>query len=150
VGYFFGFESSQERALALIPMLVRMKLDTCGVKLALAQWNKLPERNRRRLFELPCESSEQATAYRSLLCELVKRHTGEDASLLPPTVATWNDVAAVPDQVTKRAEQAGIAVPTVEQWRSLTGAQRYALLKLTREGHESLNYLPALREFALL
>jgi len=36
MSYFFRFESEQERSLALIPMLVRMKLDASGVKLSLA------------------------------------------------------------------------------------------------------------------
>ena len=147
---FFGFESAQERSLALIPMLVRMKLDQSGVKLSLAQWNQLPEPDRRCLFEAPCNSPDEVDAYGALLRDLVKLHAREDVRLQEPSPAVWNDVQRVPDQVARRAEQFGLAPPTLEQWRVLSAAQRYALLKLTREGHDSPNYLPALREFSLL
>jgi hypothetical protein len=151
MSYFFRFESDQERSLAYIPMLVRMKLDTSGVKLTLAQWNRLPEPDRRRLFESPCDDKDQASNDRELLCRLVLQYTGEPARLLQlPNAAAWNNVNAVPAQLVRRARDLGLTAPSLDQWRGLTAAQRFALLKLTRDGHESPNYLPALQEFALI
>ena len=151
MSYFFRFESDQERSLAYIPMLVRMKLDTSGVKLSLAQWNRMPEAERRRLFELPCDNKDQASSYRELLCDLVLRYTGEPARLLElPHEPAWNNVDAVPARLIHRSTDLGLVPPSLDQWRALTAAQRFALLKLTRDGHESPNYLPALQEFALV
>lgn len=151
MSYYFGFESEQERTLACIPMLVRMKLDTSGVKLSLAQWNQIPEADRRRLFELACDSEDQASSYRELVCQLVMQFTGESACWLPlADEPAWNNISEVPPQLVDRAKKLGIASPSINQWRELTAAQRFALLKLTRVGHESPSYLPALREFSLL
>lgn len=151
MSYFFRFESDQERSLAYIPMLVRMKLDASGVKLSLAQWNQLPEPERRRLLKLPCDNKDQAGSYRELLCDLILRYTGEPARLLElPHELAWNSVDEVPARLIHRAKDLGLVPPSLVQWRALTAAQRFALLKLTRDGHESPNYLPALREFALI
>lgn len=151
MSYFFRFEAGMERSLALIPMLVRMKLDTCGVKLTLAQWNRLPEAERRRLLEQPCDSRDEAGAYRNSLCRLVPLYAGEEARLLPlPDTLAWNSVGEVPTQVVKRANDAHLAPPSLAQWQALGAAQRFALLKLTRDGHESPNYVPALQEFELM
>jgi len=35
------------------------------------------------------------------------------------------------------------------QWKNLNSLQRFALIKLTRGGHENENFIPALREFGL-
>lgn len=149
--YFFRFESDQERSLAYIPMLVRMKLDLAGVKLTLKQWNRLPERDRRRLFEFPCEGEFGAKRYRELLSVLVRVRAGESLCVLPPQKEpAWNNVREIPEQVARRAMDRGLPPPSIAQWRALSPAQRYALLKLTRDGHESRNYLPALKEFELL
>ena len=40
-------------------------------------------------------------------------------------------------------------MPSPEQWHTLSPLQRFALLKLTREGHESANFVPAMAEFGL-
>ena len=132
-------------------MLVRMKLDTSGVKLSLAQWNQLPEPDRRQLFELACSSPAEATSYRELLCDLEMRYAGEPVRLLEtPQKLPWTDTEAVPAQLIQRSRDLGVTAPSLAQWRSLTPAQRFALLKLTRHTHESPRYLPALREFALI
>jgi hypothetical protein len=150
MSYFFGFESDQERSLAYIPMLVRMKLDTAGVKLTLTQWNRLPEHQRRQLFEQPCNNRLEAEVYREQLHDVVLECCGETVRLLDvPSDLPWNNVAAVPDQLTKRARLMGLEPPSLQQWRALAPAQRFALIKLTRAGHESEHYLLAMREFDL-
>jgi hypothetical protein len=38
---------------------------------------------------------------------------------------------------------------SLTQWRGLTVLQRFALLKLTRPGHENKNFSKAMKEFGL-
>ena len=68
---FFAFESEQERSLTLIPMVVRMKLDTCGVKLSLKQWQQLPKDLRQDFFERPCERVSDVSGYREALVSAI-------------------------------------------------------------------------------
>ena len=37
-----------------------------------------------------------------------------------------------------------------QQWKTLTQLQRFALLKLSRPGHESKNFIRAVKEFGLI
>jgi hypothetical protein len=77
--------------------------------------------------------------------------TGEPARLLAVADApAWNDVGTIPSQLIRRANELGLARPSLDQWRALTAAQRYTLSNLARDGHESPNYLLALQEFALI
>ncbi|MDJ0543718.1 MAG: nitrate reductase associated protein, partial [Microcystis sp. M53601_WE4] len=36
------------------------------------------------------------------------------------------------------------------QWQKLPPSQRFALIKLSRPGHENLNFYPALKEFHIV
>jgi hypothetical protein len=148
MSYFFAFESDMERSLRCIPMAVRLKLDKCGVKLSLAQWNELPESDRRALLQLPCESSAETVDYRQALCRVIKEVTGDDPHLI--NVSPLWDGAEIPDQVAERAMHLGIRTPSSAQWRGLSTLQRFALVKLTRAAHDNRNFIPALREFGLL
>jgi hypothetical protein len=148
MSYFFAFESDMERSLRYIPMAVRLKLDKCGVKLSLAQWNALPESERSALLQLPCESAAETVDYCQTLCRLVKEVTGDDPRLI--SVNPLWDGAEIPDQIADKAMQLGIKTPSSVQWRDLTALQRYALVKLTRAAHDNRNFIPALHEFGLL
>jgi hypothetical protein len=39
--------------------------------------------------------------------------------------------------------------PSRSQWAALTPLQRFALIKLTRDNHDNVNFAPAMREFGL-
>ena len=71
----FQFEDDFVQSLRCIPMHVRLKLDTCGVKLKLDHWNELSLDERSVLVEMPCESEMEADTYRVHLQELVVRYT---------------------------------------------------------------------------
>ena len=146
----FKFEDDFVQSLRCIPMQVRLKLDTCGVKLKLDHWNELSLDERQGLVDMPCESSMEANAYRIHLQELVVRYTGEPAKDLeiaanPP----WLDATAVPADVLEKAQALEIAI-SADQWASLTPLQRFALIKLSRPSHENRNFLPAAQEFNLV
>ncbi|MGF1601934.1 MAG: nitrate reductase associated protein [Thermosynechococcaceae cyanobacterium] len=147
---FFQFEADFTDSLRCIPMAVRMNLDTCGIKLKLDQWNAFSDQERQQLVHLPCSTAAESEAYRQQLKDLVWQHTQVQASELPiDDHPAWLNLKSVPQLLQEKAEAHGLEV-TVEQWRSLTPLQRFALLKLTRPSHESNNFLPALREFQLL
>ena len=54
-----------EASLTYVPMAVRFKLDKCGIKLSLAHWSQLPERERRKLLKAPCANSSDIASYDS-------------------------------------------------------------------------------------
>jgi hypothetical protein len=147
----FAFETDFAGTLHCIPMSVRMKLDEVGIKLSLKQWNRLPGPQRQALIERPCEGSAQSAAYREFLIGAIEAHTQspvEYASVeaSPP----WADASAVPARVVEWAQGVSVAPPSAAQWAALTPLQRFALFKLTRPGHSNENFIPAMREFALL
>jgi hypothetical protein len=146
---FFGFEADFVESLRCIPMQVRLKLDTCGVKLKLDHWHRLSLAQRDRLTALPCHDSATVAAYAAYLQEAVEQIQGTPAATLaidpqPP----WQDGEAVPPAVQAQAMALGTTI-TVDQWRSLTPLQRFALIKLSRPGHENHNFPAALAEFGL-
>jgi hypothetical protein len=146
---FFQFESDFVDSLRCIPMQVRFKLDTCGVKLKLHQWNKFNEHDRHQLVEKNCNTESEVETYRSMLHELIQERTKETASDLPidPSPA-WLETTIVPDSVQTKAKELGTEIQP-SQWQSLTPLQRFALIKLSRSNHENANFLPAMKEFKL-
>lgn len=150
MSHFFQFEADFVASLRCIPMQVRMKLDTCGVKLKLTHWNQFTLQERETLVEMPCTTDEEVDTYRQDLQNLVIQHTGTAASELPiePHPA-WMDATTIPASVQEKAQEFDISL-TRQQWAALSPAQRFALIKLSRPSHENKNFLPALKEFQLI
>ncbi|MBZ8179384.1 nitrate reductase associated protein [Oscillatoria salina] len=147
---FFDFEADFVDSLRCIPMQVRYKLDTCGVKLKLNHWHQFSEEERRTLVEIPCQTESEARGYREYLQNLVTRYTGSEAKELaiaehPP----WLDGETVPTDTQIKAQEFGVAIAP-QQWANLTPLQRFALIKLSRPSHENKNFYPALKEFHLI
>ena len=146
----FGFESELVTNLTYIPIAVRFKLDKCGIRLSLVQWNQLPESERRKLLKAPCANSVDIASYGQALRRLIKEVIGDDPQPTQITAApAWEEVE-LPRQIADKARQMGIPAPSSEQWRGLTTLQRFALLKVSRPSGDSRNLAPALREFGLL
>lgn len=147
---FFQFEADFVESLRCIPMQVRLKLDTCGIKLKLAQWNHLTQDDRQQLVDLPCESNLDIQQYRMTLQQMIWQRTHTEVvdlsvDLAPP----WLDNQSIPASVQREA--AALQVPmTLTMWADLSPLQRFALIKLSRSGHENSNFLPALQEFRIL
>ncbi|NJR50198.1 MAG: nitrate reductase maturation protein NarM [Leptolyngbyaceae cyanobacterium CSU_1_3] len=147
---FFQFEADFVESLRCIPMQVRLKLDTCGVKLKLAQWNKLSQTDRQILVDSPCETNDEIEDYRSHLQRLILQRTGEVATDLPiDPQPDWTNEIVIPESVQAQV-QALQLILTQPQWASLTPVQRFALIKLSRSNHENSNFLPAMQEFHLV
>jgi len=146
---FFAFEADFTESLRCIPMIVRYKLDTCGVKLKLSHWNQLSQIERQQLVTAPCITATEAADYRAQLHAWVQRQSGDLPSDLPiEAQPAWMDVTQIPASVVAAATAVGHEL-TLAQWGELSPLQRFALIKLSRSQHENANFLPALREFYL-
>lgn len=144
---FFQFEADFVESLRCIPMQVRFKLDTCGIKLKLPEWFQLSRSERQQLAEMPCETPAGIQAYRDFLCQLVQQRCGSTATdLAVDPTPDWMNETAIPASVAARAEAANVEV-TATQWAMLSPLQRFALVKLSRSQHEHKNFPIALEEF---
>jgi hypothetical protein len=147
---FFKFEADFVDSLRCIPMSVRLKLDTCGIKLKLAEWNHFTKQECDRLVELPCVEIGEIDAYREYLRQLILQQTGLEPTMLavdarPP----WLNDREIPVSVKERMRALSVDLE-LSQWQQLTSLQKFALIKLIRSQHENNNFLPALKEFGLL
>ncbi|MEH2276753.1 MAG: nitrate reductase associated protein [Nostoc sp.] len=147
---FFEFEADFVDSLRCIPMQVRCKLDTCGIKLKLSDWNQMTTAERQALVELPCTTETEIQSYREHIQQLILQRTGLAAIKLPiePHPA-WLDSAIVPASIQEKAQEIGVTL-TEQHWAALTPLQRFALIKLSRPGHENKNFPKAITEFHLL
>ncbi|ARV57598.1 nitrate reductase associated protein [Nostocales cyanobacterium HT-58-2] len=147
---FFEFEADFVDSLRCIPMQVRQKLDTSGIKLKLSDWSHLTKAERETLVELPCSTEAEVQAYREYLQSLIIKRTGTPAAELPiePHPA-WLDANTIPRNLEEKARDFGVTLSS-QQWAELTPLQRFALIKLSRPSHENQNFPKALKEFHLL
>lgn len=147
----FAFEADFVASLRCIPMAVRLKLDRSGVKLTLRQWSRFTLEDRRRLLEALCRTVQEIAAYRDELVHLVAARTGEAArGLTDPPAPIWEEAAETPPVVAAYARSIGASAPQPHQWAALSDLQRFALVKLSRDNHDNVNFLPAMAEFGLL
>jgi hypothetical protein len=130
-------------------MQVRYKLDTCGVKLKLPDWNHFSQDERQQLVDSLCNTEAELQAYRELLHQFVTGYGGDRPSDLPiDSAPEWHQAEVIPISVQEQSNSFGISL-TLAQWAALTPLQRFALIKLSRSQHENRNFLPAMQEFGL-
>jgi hypothetical protein len=147
----FAFEDDFVSTLRCVPMAVRFKLDACGIKLTLRQWSRFTREDRQDLLTAPCETAEEIDAYGVALVDLVALRTGENARPLAiPPCGQWEDPHRIAPVVIDYARSLGVRPPDRSQWAALTRLQRFVLIKLTRDNHDNVNFLPAMAEFGLL
>lgn len=146
----FQFEQDKYYALRRIPIIMRLKLDLCGIKLTIGDWSKFPRADREQLVAMPYQTPEHIAAIRKRLKELIAACDGESMETEPVEMpAPWNVSDAVPYTVTEYLREHALPVPSLQQWSNLSDLQRFALLKLTRQGHENKKLPLALKEFGL-
>ena len=147
---FFKFEADFVDSLRCIPMQVRFKLDSCGVKLKLSHWHQFTEQERQTLVEMPCMSIAECEKYREFLQNLIVEKTGNPASELPiESNPAWMNEKTIAETTQTKAAEYNVNIK-VEQWEKLTPLQRFALIKLSRPSHENKNFYPAIKEFGLV
>ncbi len=130
-------------------MAVRFKLDKCGIKLSLAAWQLLAEDKRREFLCAPCDNAADIAGYRQDLCFLVEESTGDKPRSIP--IAEHPPWAAgdFPEEIRRAMAELKLPPLSSMQWRTLTGLQRFALLKLSRAGRDHRDLGSALREFGV-
>lgn len=147
----FDFELDFAGTLYCIPMCVRLKLDECGIKLSLKQWNRIPPAQRQQLVSKPCGTASEVKEYRVSLIRCIEEYTRSKVEEMPRDPAPeWANLSAPPDRLVKYAQALDVPAPSVQQWAALQPVQRFALFKLTRPGHSNDNFVPAMREFGLI
>ncbi|WP_157584029.1 nitrate reductase associated protein [Spirosoma arboris] len=144
---FFAFESDFVESLRCIPMVVRYKLDTCGIKLKLPEWVKLTIDDKARLATQPCYTPAEIAQYRLDLINLIQTRCHHQVSDLGTVDASWECLGEVPNEVLQKALEWECSPVTIQQWLQLDVLQRFALVKLSRSGHEGANFPRAIREF---
>ena len=146
----FQFELEGTEAHLCIPMSVRLKLDCCRLKVTTLQWQHLSEEEKHLATSTPCQTADQRNAYRQLIGGIILNRTGEPAGeLLPDPNPAWLNEHSIPKRV-QDAFRATEHELTLGQWTALTPLQRFALIKLTRPGHETASkFLQAVKEFGL-
>ncbi|MEN9217149.1 MAG: nitrate reductase associated protein [Gloeomargarita sp. HHBFW_bins_162] len=136
----FAFEQDFVATWRCIPMVVRYRLDTCGIKLKLSHWQALDLHQRQWLVDTPCDTLAQQKQYADQLQAWVTEKTGQPAGTI--TVSPlWLNTQELPPDLQDQL--------TLTEWQGLTPLQRFALVKLSRPGHEHRNLPQALREFGV-
>jgi hypothetical protein len=148
---YFRFESEfVEPDIKCIPMIVRFKLDACGVKLKLSEWSRMTGSERARFAGAPCTTPDEVRQYREDMRQLVLERTGSIVDEIPVEERpAWSNTDEIPGSIRDKLTENGPTMP-LAQWQQLTPLQRFALVKLSRPSHESKNFMKALREFKLL
>lgn len=148
---YFQFEQDfMEDNIRCIPMIVRFKLDACRVKLKLKEWSKLTMDEREQLATLPTETLAEINFYSGYLIDLIQKRTGENATQLPSNKlnSSWSFTDKLPAELQDKLSEVEMKL-TIDQWNNLSVLKRFALIKLTRPGHENRNFPRAMREFGL-
>lgn len=149
VEYFRFEEDFMDDNIRCIPMIVRFKLDACGIKLKLKEWSKMTVQEREQLAERPVDSSTNKNEYHDFVRKLIYRHTGEDATPLTVDVnPAWSLTEQLPQALQQKLRETGLQL-SLNQWCGLSTLQRFALVKLSRPGHENKNFPRAMKEFGL-
>ncbi|MEO1131379.1 MAG: nitrate reductase associated protein [Cyanobacteria bacterium J06639_1] len=146
---YFQFEADFVKDWRCIPMSVRMKLDTCGLKLKLVHWNQFEASERQALVDMPCTTEADIETYRQQVRQFAIARTDIPVKDLPVDPApAWSNGDVIPESVLEKAHSEGTTI-AVAQWQTLSPLQRFALIKLSCPSHENSNFLPALAEFQI-
>lgn len=134
-------------------MIMRFKLDACGIRISLTGWITMSRAEREMLVSLPCTSEAERKAFRERLAEVLAPHAGNPDTIIEQVAIdsspAWKETRTVPQTVLDTLNELSLPGMTLAQWTALNDLQRFALIKLTRSGHKNANLLPALKEFGL-
>jgi|SRR5688572_20015375 len=149
VQYFKFEEDFVEDNVRCIPMIVRFKLDACGIKLKLTEWCKMSTDQRMLLADLPCETPIDIDAYGEYLRQLIISITNQSPTdLKVDRNPQWAQLSEIPSILIEKVKELNLSL-SLSQWKRLDTLQRFALLKLSSASHENNNFPKAMREFNL-
>ena len=143
----FQFEAEIYESLSCVPMQARRKLDAVGIKVGLAQWQRLGRGERLMICHAPANSPEECAALRLFINEATMERAGSPPKELPEEVRCGaTPPATPPDRLLNHARALGKEI-TQDLWNSLDQDERYALVKLGDAERPSHNLKSALAEF---
>lgn len=146
----FKFEEEFMRdSIRCMPMIARFKLDACGIKLKLSEWNQFTLAERTSLTTPSSKTEAEILNFKKHVQQLVKNHTGEEATdLLVDKNPAWSILNQLQESLIEKLKEFNWTI-TLQQWQSLSDLQRFVLLKLSRPNHENKNFYKAVKEFGL-
>jgi hypothetical protein len=99
-------------------MIVRLKLDTIGIKLPLKAWSRFSKSERNQLALDPCETETENLEYKDLVLELAKNHSIEDLGNLR-TLGNpgWDNPDCIPESLLKKFRSSDKI--SISQWSRL-------------------------------
>ena len=149
--FYFQFEEDFiELNIRCIPMIVRFKLDACGIKLQLKEWSKFSVDERIELCKRRVNNKLELQLYKIHLQKLVFAYTGKKATeLFIDEHPEWEILDKIPSIIDQELSKYSYTI-SLNQWRSLGELERFALIKLSRPGHENKNFPKAVKEFCLV
>jgi len=146
----FQFEAEVYASLSCVPMQARRKLDAVGIKIHLAQWQKLTMGERLMICHAPAELEDERHALRLFIEEVTIARSGSAPKELPDEVRqSARPPLSPPHQLLANVRELGVDL-TQAAWNSLDEDERYALIKLGGEAKVSHNLKAALNEFLAL
>jgi hypothetical protein len=148
-GWIFGFEADFAADLRCIPMAVRRKLDLVGVKLGLPHWHRLSAEEHQRLLVWPDDGEGLGRLGDWLRQRTSAMPEGEAKALPPARQEPWQQGDICPELLREASRDLGLRLDAAG-WTRLNELQRFALVKLSRAGHEHRNLPQALAEFGLI
>ena len=145
----YRFESIEATSLALIPLLVRYRLDHCSIKLHLRQWQQFSQVEREQLLQMAFTSPADAATWEAhLTAVLQQRCLCAPDRLIDTVTPAWQQLDQWPVEIVDRCAQLGLALPALAIWQSLTTPHRHALYKIARSRHDHVHLAAALHEFS--
>jgi hypothetical protein len=148
-GRIFEFEADFAGDLRCIPMAVRRKLDLVGVKLGLPHWHRLSAEERQRLLAWPDDIEGLGRLGEWLRQRTAAMPEGLAKALPPALREPWQQAESCPEALLESCRDLGLELDA-SGWSRLDDLQRFALMKLSRGGHEHRNLPHALAEFGLI
>ncbi len=143
----FKFEAEIYESLSCVPMAARRKLDALGIKIGLAQWQRLGRGERLMICHAPGGSEDERDALRTFIEEATLARAGSAPKTLPEDVRRSADPPERPPGVLAgNARASGVELDDTA-WARLDDDQRYALIKLGDGAKPSHNFKAALEEF---
>jgi hypothetical protein len=125
-------------------------MDQAGIKLKLAEWCKFNIDERIELAKKSCSNEYEIKLYNHYLNNLVINYTGKAAAPLQIDInPAWANTEIVPEILLEKLREYGWQL-SGKQWKEISKLQRFALLKLCKDGHENKNFPKAMKEFKLV
>lgn len=124
----FRYEAEYYPSLSRVPLHVRMKLDSTGLKISLQDWLACAEEERAALCHLPIESDEERRIFSAYVDFLCRKHRGRPAALGAQLDRELWGPREIPREVAQRSAACFNSV-TMSEWQSWEPHQRYALYK---------------------